>query len=87
MSELKTKVLIAFLAIVGLWNVMKLPYFMAYGNDGNTSYSDHGVELSINLGHWVKVCLTRNISYVWLALSKKYRFTFEALTLFRELFY
>lgn len=48
------KVTIAFIAIIGIWNITKLPYYMSFGNDGNTSYNSHGIELSINLGHWVK---------------------------------
>jgi hypothetical protein len=50
----KTKLVIAFIAIVALWNVTKLPYYMSFGNDGNVSYDSHGIELSINMGHWVK---------------------------------
>jgi abortive infection bacteriophage resistance protein len=64
MSDFTTKGLIAFLAIVALWNVTKLPYYLSFNNDGNTAYNDHGIELSINLGHWVKVCLLRNLSYI-----------------------
>lgn len=53
-SAIEKKALIAFLAICGLWNVAKLPYFMSFNNDGNESYAKHGIELSINLGYWVK---------------------------------
>jgi hypothetical protein len=49
-----TKGAIAFLSIVMLWNVTKLPFYMSFNNDGNIAYNDHGIELSINLGHWVK---------------------------------
>jgi hypothetical protein len=55
MSDFTTKIIIALLAVTGIWNICKIPYYMSYGQDGNTSYSDHGIELSINLGHWVKV--------------------------------
>ena len=53
-SPLEKKALIAFLAVCGLWNVAKLPYFMSFNNDGNVSYAKHGIELSINLGYWIK---------------------------------
>ena len=40
--------------VVLLWNLVKLPFYMAYNNDGNDEYNARGVELSINLGHWIK---------------------------------
>jgi len=49
-----TKPFITFIAIVFIWNVTKLPFYMAFNNDGNEYYNSHGVELSINLGHFVK---------------------------------
>lgn len=52
--NLITKGIIAFLSIVLLWNVTKLPFYMSFNNDGNVAYNEHGIELSINLGHWIK---------------------------------
>ena len=52
-SEILVKIAIAFLAIICIWNLTKMPYYLGYGHDGNTSYESHGIELSINLGHWV----------------------------------
>ena len=52
--NLLTKGAIAFLSIVALWNVTKLPFYMSFNNDGDIAYNDHGIELSINLGHWIK---------------------------------
>jgi hypothetical protein len=63
MSDLTTKVVIAFLLIVALHNLTKLPFYIALNNDGNTAYNDHGIELSINLGHWVNVRMI-NVSYI-----------------------
>jgi len=45
---------IAFMSIVMLWNLTKLPYYMSFNNDGDIAYNEHGIELSINLGHWIK---------------------------------
>jgi hypothetical protein len=53
-SAWKSKAVIAFIVIIAILNVTKLPYFMSFGNDGNVSYNSHGIEVSINLGHWVK---------------------------------
>ena len=53
-SSAWVKAAIAFMAIVALWNITKLPFLMSFGNDGNVAYNSRGVELSINLGHWVK---------------------------------
>ena len=47
--------LIASLLLVAVWNVSKFPFLMAFNKDGNDVYNDRGIELSINLGHWVKV--------------------------------
>jgi hypothetical protein len=46
--------LIALLGTIALWNLTKVPYFMSFNNDEDTAYNNHGIELSINLGHWVK---------------------------------
>ena len=54
MQPVATKALIVLISVIALWNLFKLPYYISFGNDGNNGYSDHGVELSINLGHWVK---------------------------------
>lgn len=53
-QNLGNKALTAFLLLIALWNLTKLPFLMAFGNDGNSTYNDHGIELSINLGHWIK---------------------------------
>lgn len=53
-SQLAKRSFVIFLAVVILWNVTKLPFLMAFNNDGNVFYNSHGMELSINLGHWVK---------------------------------
>ena len=49
-----TKLSITLLALMCIWNLTKLPYYISFNNDGNTVYNSHGIELSINLGHWVK---------------------------------
>jgi FtsH-binding integral membrane protein len=54
MNSLATKGLIGFLLVIVLWNVTKLPFLMSFNNDGDVEYNSHGIELSINLGHWVK---------------------------------
>jgi hypothetical protein len=54
MSTLTTKLIIGFLLLVAAWNALKMPFLMAFGNDDNDTYNDRGIELSINLGHWVK---------------------------------
>mmetsp|Transcript_5199 Transcript_5199/g.8876 ORF Transcript_5199/g.8876 Transcript_5199/m.8876 type:complete len:270 (+) Transcript_5199:126-935(+) len=53
-SSAWVKAAIAFMAIVALWNITKLPFLMSFSNDGNVAYNSRGVELSVNLGHWVK---------------------------------
>jgi hypothetical protein len=49
------KVIIGFLLFVATWNLTKLPFYVSFNNDGDVAYNSHGVELSINLGHWLKV--------------------------------
>ncbi len=50
------KVIMGFVALVAIWNLTKLPYYLGFNNDGNETYNDStGVELSINLGHWFDV--------------------------------
>ena len=51
--DLKTTAAISFMMVVLLWNITKLPFYMAFNNDGNDEYNKRGIELSINLGHWV----------------------------------
>lgn len=46
--------LIIFIAFVGLWNVTKLPFLLAFNHDQDVAYNSHGIELSINLGHLVE---------------------------------
>ena len=51
-SQLSKRRFIVFLALIILWNATKLPFLMAFNNDGNEFYNSHrGIELSINLGH------------------------------------
>ena len=52
-SDCSKKGIILFIAICGLWNVVKLPYYMSFYNPINEAYREHGIELSINLGYWV----------------------------------
>ena len=54
MMDLKTKGAIGFMMVVLLWNLVKLSFYVAYNNDDNDEYNARGVELSINLGHWIK---------------------------------
>jgi hypothetical protein len=53
-QNLVTKGVIAFMSIVMLWNVTKLPFYMSFNKEGDIAYNKHGIELSINLGHWIK---------------------------------
>ena len=60
MSTIIGKVIMGFVSLVALWNLSKVPFYLAFNNDGNDSYGDStGVELSINLGHWFEVSVTR----------------------------
>jgi len=54
MNVYATRALVTFLFVVSLWNLTKLPFYMSFNNDGDVAYNSHGIELSINLGHWVK---------------------------------
>jgi hypothetical protein len=49
------KVIIGTLLFVATWNLTKLPFYVSFNNDGDVAYNSHGIELSINLGHWLKV--------------------------------
>lgn len=54
-NDVGVKALITFLAIpVCLWNLTKMPFYMAFNQDGNDFYNSRGIELSINLGHWIE---------------------------------
>jgi len=60
MSTIIGKVIMGFVSLVALWNLSKVPFYLAFNNDGNDCYSDStGVELSINLGHWFEVSVVR----------------------------
>ncbi|HSH74293.1 MAG TPA: hypothetical protein VLA09_01200 [Longimicrobiales bacterium] len=48
------KILVFFLVGLCAWNVTKIPYYIAFDTaDTADAYVQHGLEGSINLGHWV----------------------------------
>lgn len=48
------KVLLVFLVGLCAWNLTKVPYYLAFdAADAADAYARHGLEGSINLGHWV----------------------------------
>jgi hypothetical protein len=49
----KTLVLAIFILVV--WNLTKVPFFMAFDADGDTAYEKGGLEGSINLSNWIHV--------------------------------
>jgi hypothetical protein len=48
------KIVIVFLLGLCIWNLTKLPYIIFFDiNDISDAYARHGLEGSINLGHWI----------------------------------
>jgi hypothetical protein len=48
------KIIIFFLLFLCVWNLTKLPYYLVFDiSDTADSYARHGLEGSINLGHWI----------------------------------
>jgi hypothetical protein len=49
------KILLFLLVGLCVWNLTKLPYYVAFDPaDATDAYARHGLEGSINLGHWVE---------------------------------
>jgi hypothetical protein len=49
------KILLFFLVGLCVWNLTKIPYYVAFDpTDTADTYAGHGLEGSINLGHWVE---------------------------------
>lgn len=48
------KVLLFFLVGLCVWNLTKIPYYLAFDPADTDAYTAHGLEGSINLGHWVE---------------------------------
>ena len=56
--SLGSKLFMGFVATVALWNLSKLPFYMAFNNDQNGTYDKTtGIEMTINLGHMIEVCI------------------------------
>ena len=53
--------LIFSLLFVVIWNCSKVPYYIGFDANGDTSYEKGGLSFSINLSHWVK-------GYQWVKL-------------------
>ena len=49
------KIIILFIVGLCAWNLTKIPYLISFDStDVSDDYAKHGLEGSINLGHWVE---------------------------------